>query len=58
MISCVIADTSCLIALDRIQALDLLAKLFSEIITTQEEKAEFGRPLPFWITIQSVKDEA
>ncbi|CAN5912109.1 hypothetical protein BH24BAC1_BH24BAC1_26680 [soil metagenome] len=58
MISCVIADTSCLIALDRIHSLALLQELFSSIVATEEVSAEFGKPLPAWISIQKVNDEA
>lgn len=54
---CVVADTSCLIALDRIDKLDLLRGLFSTIVTTEEVKEEFGEPLPNWISIQLVRDE-
>ncbi len=57
MSSCVIADTSCLIALDRIRALGILKEVFSTIVTTEEVKGEFGKPLPAWISIQPVRDE-
>src|SRR5438132_6652645 len=52
----VISDTSCLIALERIQRLEILKDVFSEIITTKEVKREFGKPLPKWIVIKNAKD--
>lgn len=52
----IISDTSCLIALSRINKLEILQKLFTTIITTPEVKAEFGAPLPAWVTISEVKD--
>jgi predicted nucleic acid-binding protein len=38
----VIADTSCLISLSRIQVIHLLQSLYSEIYITQEIAEEFG----------------
>lgn len=56
MNNAIISDTSCLIALDRINRLDILQSLFSRILTTPEVQAEFGKILPDWIHVQSVKD--
>jgi len=50
----VITDTSCLILLAKIDALDILPKLFASILTTPEIANEYGKTLPDWITIQSV----
>lgn len=47
--SVVIADASCLISLSRIHALDLLFRLFNELIVTPEVASEFGDSLPDWI---------
>ncbi|MGZ3755968.1 MAG: DUF3368 domain-containing protein [Mucilaginibacter sp.] len=55
--SIVITDTSCLILLDKIEALFVLRILFSQIITTIEIAQEFGQPLPEWIQIKSVIDK-
>lgn len=52
----VIADTTCFILLDKIGELDLLKKLFNNVITTTVIAAEFGNPLPSWIHIKGVKD--
>jgi predicted nucleic acid-binding protein len=54
----IISDTSCLIALDRIQHLHILQQLFSTISTTIEVAAEFGEPLPAWIEIKSVQNHS
>jgi predicted nucleic acid-binding protein len=53
----IISDTSCLIALDRINQLDILNKLFSTVVTTPEVAAEFGRNLPIWIEIIPVTNQ-
>lgn len=52
----VIADTSCLIVLDKIQQLSLLQKIYSEVITTPEIQIEFGNPLPNWVWIRSAEN--
>jgi len=56
MPSIVIADTSCLILLDKIDGFQILQEVYDEIITTPEIKKEFGKFLPEWIKIESVKD--
>lgn len=53
----IISDTSCLIALDRINNLHILRETFDNIITTKEIEEEFGRKLPDWIQIQKARDE-
>lgn len=53
MAKIVIADTSCLISLYNANILDLLEKLFSEVIITSIIKEEFGQPLPKWIKIKN-----
>jgi len=52
----VITDTSCLIILDKINALYLLPSLFNKIITTPEIADEYGKTLPDWVIIQQVQD--
>ncbi len=51
--SVVIADSSCLIALDNIGEIELLRKLFSEISVTSTVSNEFGKTLPAWIAIKT-----
>lgn len=53
----VIADTSCLIVLDKIQSLYILQKLYSEIIITPEIAEEYSEQLPEWIKIESVSNQ-
>lgn len=53
----VIADTSCLIILYKINELDLLRQLYQEIIITQEVADEFMHRVPDWIKISKEVDE-
>ena len=50
----IISDTSCLIALERINQLEIIHLLFSTIITTPEVATEYGRTLPNWISTVEV----
>lgn len=52
----VIADTTCFILLDNIGEMELLKALFNNIITTTVIAAEYGKPLPGWVTISQVID--
>ena len=52
----IISDTSCLIILTNIGELDLLEKVYREVLTTQEVADEFGEILPKWIRIKSPKN--
>lgn len=45
----VIADTSCLIVLEKIDRLDLLKCVFDEITVSREISEEFGERLPGWV---------
>jgi predicted nucleic acid-binding protein len=56
MPSLVIADTSCLILLDKINGFQILHKVYNEIITTPEIADEFRKLLPSWIKVEKVKD--
>lgn len=53
----VISNTSCLIALDNIQMLPILKKLYKNIYITEEVSWEFGENLEDWIEIRRVKDK-
>ena len=53
----IISDTSCLIVFAKINELDLLRRLFTEIVTSDEVADEFGQVLPDWISVQSVKNK-
>jgi predicted nucleic acid-binding protein len=49
----IVSDTSCLILLEKIGELNLLHKVFGEILITQEIADEYGLKLPEWISIQN-----
>ena len=53
----IIADTSCFIILTNIGELELLHKVYGEIITTIEIASEYGDALPEWVEIKSVRDK-
>lgn len=53
----IISDTSCLIILSKIKELDILKKVYNEIITTSEIADEFGEQLPDWIKLSEVKNK-
>jgi len=52
----IIADTSCLIVLDKVGCLDLLNKVFGEVVITQQVFEEFGNSTPPWILIEKTKN--
>jgi predicted nucleic acid-binding protein len=52
-----LSNTSCLIALDNIGQLEILHELYGTIHISEEVAAEFGGPIPAWITIHSVQDK-
>ena len=52
----IIADASCLILLENIGALGLLHQLFGRITITDIVAAEYGLPLPEWVSIQAARD--
>ncbi len=52
----VITDTSCFILLDKIDAFEVLHKIYSHVVTTPQIAKEFGKVLPDWIQIIPVKN--
>lgn len=54
----VISDTSCLIALQKVEKLEILSSLFTNVTITEEVYQEFGDTLPSWITIVKNKNES
>lgn len=52
----IISDTSCFIILSKIEALDLLQKIYGQIITTSDIVEEFGEILPEWVIIKNASD--
>jgi predicted nucleic acid-binding protein len=53
----IIADTSCIILLNKINELEILNRLFGTIITTPEVAKEFCHQLPSWFQIRQAKDK-
>jgi len=53
----VIADTSCLIILNKIGYLDILNRLFIEVQITSKVAEEFGESLPKWIEVKDPIDK-
>lgn len=53
----IIADSSCLIALDNINQLVILKGIFDEITITGEIANEFGKPIPKWMKVQTPKSK-
>jgi len=53
----IISDTSCFIILSKIGELDLLNKVYGEIVTTQDIANEYGEVLPTWVKIETVVDK-
>jgi len=53
----IISDTSCFIILTNIGELELLHKLYVEILTTVDIATEYGETLPQWVNIVIVKDK-
>ncbi len=57
MLKAIISDTSCFIILTNIGELELLHKVYGQIVTTPEIVAEFGETLPEWVEIAEVTDK-
>jgi predicted nucleic acid-binding protein len=53
----IISNTSCLMVLDNINALDILHKLYQNIYLTEEVAQEFGKPLENWMHVITVIDK-
>jgi predicted nucleic acid-binding protein len=52
----IISDTSSLIALTNIGELELLKKVYEEVIITPDIAEEYGLEIPDWIRIEQIKD--
>ncbi|GHV44930.1 DUF3368 domain-containing protein [Spirochaetia bacterium] len=52
----IISNTSCLIVLSNVGALDILPSLYGTISITPEVAQEFGQPLPDWVQVVPVSD--
>lgn len=56
MLKSIICDTSCFIILSKIGELELLQKIYNQIVTTPDILEEFGETLPEWVIIKKVTD--
>jgi predicted nucleic acid-binding protein len=53
----IISDTSCFIILTNIDELDLLYKIYGQVITTIEVATEYRQSLPQWVQIKGATDK-
>lgn len=53
----ILPDTSCLIFLDKIGEIDVLQKLYSRTVVTQEIAEEYISPLKEWIEIETAREK-
>lgn len=53
----IVADSTCLIGLDRIGRLELLSAVFDPILISPEVEREFGRTLP-WLRVEAPANHA
>ena len=53
----IISDTSCFIILTNIGELELLHKVYGQILTTTDIANEYGETLPVWVEIVNAKDK-
>ena len=53
----IVADTSCLIILDKVGETPILKALYGEIMITSVVAQEFGKSLPDWIVIKDAENQ-
>lgn len=53
----IISDTSCFIILANIGELEILHKVYGQIVTTVDIATEYGEVLPKWVEVVTVKDK-
>lgn len=53
----IVSDSSCIIVLEKIGELEILKKLFGQILITSEVAQEVGLQLPEWIEIRNPSDK-
>jgi len=53
----IIADTSCLVLLEKIGELDILKKLYNTITITPTVKDEYGGFIPAFVSVKKVKNK-
>ena len=57
MLKTIISDTSCFIVLTNIGELNLLQKIYGQVVTTIEVATEYGQALPDWVEIKNATDK-
>jgi predicted nucleic acid-binding protein len=55
-INTIITDASCFILLDNIGGVEVLQKLYKQVITTTEIAAEYGKELPQFVSVKAVEN--
>src|SRR5438552_1084224 len=53
-----VSNTSCLIALSSVAQLDLLERLYKQVVIPQAVADEWGLPMPAWLTVHKVANQA
>jgi predicted nucleic acid-binding protein len=53
----IISDTSCFILLTNIGELEILFKVYGQVVTTADIANEYGEALPDWVKIATVTDK-
>ncbi len=53
----VISNSTCLIGLERIQRLDILQKLYGEIIISEAVQREVGLPYLSWVKVATIRNQ-
>ena len=56
--SATVSNTSCLIALETVARLDLLERLYQEVLIPQAVATEWGMALPQWLKVQPIVNQA
>lgn len=54
----IISDANCFIVLTNIGELELLKKVYGQVVTTPDIATEYAEPLPDWVSIVAVKDKS
>ena len=53
----IISDTSCFIILSKIGEIDILQKVYGNVVTTLDILIEYGEVLPEWVEVLTVNDK-
>ena len=53
-----VSNTSCLIAFETVQRLDLLEQIYEEVLLPEAVAQEWGLPPPPWLKVKSISNQA